>query len=103
MLRNPSPSPAPLFIIEIFLTKQNFFRKEIFTKGVGSLYKFNIEYRRTGTGTVPYGIVPYRTVPYLYRTVRYNTGNTAAVRYLYGTAPFGIITRRHVVLLKTAK
>ena len=54
-------------------------------------------YPRTGNGTVP---VPYGTVRY--RTVRYHTGNTAVVRYMYGTAPYGTITRRHVVLLKTA-
>jgi hypothetical protein len=51
---------------------------------------------------VPYGTVPVPYRPVQYGTVRYHTGNTATVRYLYGTAPYGTITRHHVVLLKTA-
>ena len=58
---------------------------------------------------VPYGFVPYGTVTVSYRTVPYRTVQVSygkvQVRYRtvpYGTAPYGTITRRHVVLQKTA-
>ena len=67
---------------------------------------------RYRTVPVPYRTVWYRTVRYRYRTVRCDTvtvpyrtvphGQYGDCTVPYGTAPYGTITRRHVVLLKTA-
>ena len=67
-VKKSAPPPGTPHDNRCFLTKQ------IFTKGVGSLYKFNIEYRRT---------VRYRTVQYGTCTVPY--GTIRAIRRLYGT------------------